>query len=72
MKAARRCEPLKYLAVGLEENPVGCRPPVSSQAFGVWGWNGAISPQLREKNRVRHSLVKKSDPRAALLGACHI
>lgn len=33
-------------------------PLVRSQAFGVWCWNGAISPQLREKDRVRHSLVK--------------
>lgn len=72
MKAARRCEPLEYLAVGLEENPVGCRPPVSSQAFGVRGWNGAISPQLREKNRLRHSLVKKVTPVQPYLGACHI
>lgn len=27
MKTARRCEPLEYLAVGSEENPVGYRPP---------------------------------------------
>lgn len=58
MKAARRCEPLEYLAFGFEENPVGYCPPVRSQAFGVWCWNRAISPQLREKDRVRHSLVK--------------